>query len=81
MVKKWYIGGDLYGTAREGNQKWIVKSIAQLSAVSEEVTANTQQATELSDSNVIQMKQAVEKINEAKATIMELKKYQEALQK
>ena len=37
---------------QEANDK-IVESIAQLSAVSEEVTVNTQQATELSDSNVI----------------------------
>ncbi len=64
---------------REANDK-IVESIAQLSAVSEEVTANTQQATELSDSNVIQMREAVGKINEVKETIMQLKKYQDALQ-
>jgi len=63
---------------REANDK-IVESIAQLSAVSEEVTANTQQATELSDNNVIQMREAAEKINEVKDTIMQLKKYQDAL--
>ncbi len=63
---------------REANDK-IVESIAQLSAVSEEVTANTQQATELSDNNVIQMKKAAEKINEVRETIMRLKKYQDAL--
>lgn len=64
---------------REANDK-IVESIAQLSAVSEEVTANTQQATELSDNNVIQMREAAEKINKVKDTIMQLKKYQDALQ-
>ena len=63
---------------REANDK-IVESISQLSAVSEEVTANTQQATELSDSNVIQMREAADKINGVKDTIMQLKKYQEAL--
>ena len=45
---------------QEANDK-IVESIAQLSAVSEEVTVNTQQAAELSDSNVIQMREAAEK--------------------
>ena len=63
---------------KEANTK-IVESIAQLSAVSEEVTANTQQATELSDSNVVQMREAAEKINEVKNTIMNLKKYQDAM--
>lgn len=64
---------------REANDK-IVESIAQLSAVSEEVTANTQQATELSDNNVIQMREAEKKITEVKDTIMQLKKYQDTLQ-
>lgn len=63
---------------REANSK-IVESIAQLSAVSEEVTANTQQATELSDNNVLQMRDAAAKITKVKDTIMELKKYQEAM--
>jgi len=63
---------------REANDK-IVESISQLSAVSEEVTANTQQATELSDSNVIQMREAANKISVVKNTIMQLKKYQETL--
>lgn len=34
----------------------IVESISQLSAFSEEVTANTQQATELSNNNVQMLK-------------------------
>lgn len=55
----------------------IVESIAQLSAVSEEVTANAQQATELSDTNVSQIKEAVQKVIGIKDTIMELEKYQD----
>ena len=54
----------------------IVESIAQLSAVSEEVTANAQQASELSDNNVAQLKAAVEKVMMIKDAIMELEKYQ-----
>ena len=54
----------------------IVESIAQLSAVSEEVTANAQQATELSDNNVEQLKEAVRKIMIIYDTIKELEKYQ-----
>jgi len=50
----------------------IVESIAQLSAVSEEVTANAQQASELSDGNVTQLKEAVRKVITIKDTIMEL---------
>ena len=50
--------------------------ISQLSAVSEEVTANAQQASELSDENVAQLKEAVEKIISIKDAIMELEKYQ-----
>ena len=59
----------------QANNK-IVESIAQLSAVSEEVTANAQQATELSDNNVAQLKEAVRKVFVIKDTIMELEKYQ-----
>ena len=55
----------------------IVESITQLSAVSEEVTANAQQASELSDENVVQLKEAVSKVIAIKDTIMELKKYQD----
>ena len=54
----------------------IVESIAQLSAVSEEVTANAQQATELSDNNVEQLKEAVRKVMIIYDTIKELEKYQ-----
>ncbi len=63
----------------QANNK-IVESIAQLSAVSEEVTANTQQASELSDGNVAQMRKASERITEIKETIMKLRKYQKELQ-
>lgn len=65
---------------KEANNK-IVESIAQLSAVSEEVTANTQQATELSDNNVEQLGIAATKITEIKEIIMKLKKYQELIKK
>ena len=65
---------------KEANDK-IVESIAQLSAVSEEVTANTQQATELSDSNVEQLGSAATKITEIKDIIMKLKKYQEIIKR
>jgi len=61
---------------KEANNK-IVESIAQLSAVSEEVTANSQQASELSDDNVRQMKEAAEKIEVVKERIVSLAKYQE----
>ena len=60
---------------KQANNK-IVESIAQLSAVSEEVTANALQASELSGSNVSQLKQAVEKVMIIKDSIMELEKYQ-----
>jgi len=55
----------------------IVESIAQLSAVSEEVTANAQQASDLSDENVTQLKEAVRKIISIKDTIMELENIRE----
>ena len=60
---------------KQANNK-IVESIAQLSAVSEEVTANALQASELSDNNVLQLKKAVEKIMIIKDSIMDLEKYQ-----
>ncbi|MBE5951149.1 MAG: hypothetical protein E7260_06080 [Lachnospiraceae bacterium] len=63
---------------KEANNK-IVESIAQLSAVSEEVTANSQQASELSDDNVRQMNEAAEKIEAVKERIVGLAKYQEML--
>ena len=59
----------------QANNK-IVESIAQLSAVSEEVTANAQQASELSDNNVVQLKEAVNKVMVINDTIKELEKYQ-----
>ena len=58
-----------------------MESIAQLSAVSEEVTANSQQASELSDDNVRQMKEAEEKIESLKEQIIGLAKYQEIIKK
>ena len=54
----------------------IVESIMQLSAVSEQVTANAFQASEISDNNVVLMKEAVNKVNTINDTIKELEKYQ-----
>lgn len=54
----------------------IVESIMQLSAVSEEVTANAFQASEISDNNVELLKEAVRKVNIINDTIKELEKYQ-----
>ena len=54
----------------------IVESIMQLSAVSEQVTANAFQASEISDNNVTLMKEAVNKVNVINETIKELEKYQ-----
>lgn len=65
---------------KEANNK-IVESIAQLSAVSEEVTANSQQASELSDDNVRQMNEAAEKIEAIKGRIVGLAKYQDIIKK
>lgn len=65
---------------KEANNK-IVESIAQLSAVSEEVTANSQQASELSDENVRQMNEAALKITGIKERIVGLAKYQEVIKK
>ncbi|MGN0507474.1 MAG: methyl-accepting chemotaxis protein [Lachnospiraceae bacterium] len=59
----------------------IVESIAQLSAVSEEVTASTHQAGELSDSNTKDLFEAAKKIVEIKETVLQLKKYQDAIKK
>ena len=59
----------------------IVESIAQLSAVSEEVTASTHQAGELSDSNTKDLYEAAKKIVEIKETVLQLKKYQDAIKK
>ena len=65
---------------KEANNK-IVESIAQLSAVSEEVTANSQQASDLSDGNVLQMREAAEKIEKLKEQIVGLAKYQDIIKK
>ena len=55
----------------------IVESITQLSAVSEEVSANVQQVSELSNDNVEQLREAVRRVNVIRDTIMELEKYQD----
>lgn len=55
----------------------IVESIARLSAVSEEVTANATQASELSYNNTEQLNKAVERIDSIKEVIMLLEKYQD----
>jgi len=60
----------------EANNK-IVESISQLSAASEEVTANTQQVSEISNENVSLIKDAVRKVVNIKDTIMVLEKYQD----
>lgn len=65
---------EVYNLMQANNN--IVESIAQLSAVSEEVTANAQQASELSTDNVAQLQEAVNKITHIKDSIMVLKKYQ-----
>lgn len=57
----------------------IVESIGQLSAVSEEVTASTQQATELSENNLKELIEAAEKVMEIKETVMQLQKYEKEL--
>lgn len=59
----------------QANEK-IVENIGHLSAASEQVTANAQQASELSNNNVVQLNEAVSKVNAIKDTIMELEKYQ-----
>lgn len=50
------------------------------SLVEKSVTANTQQATELSNNHVVQMREAEKRISKVKDTIMQLKKYQDTLQ-
>lgn len=59
----------------------IVESIGQLSAVSEEVTANTQQAGELSDSNMRDLFEAAKKVQEIRETVQQLKKYEAVIKK
>ena len=53
----------------------IVDSIEQLSAASEQVSASTQQASELSSKNVAQLKEAAERITIVKEIITQLEKY------
>lgn len=62
----------------ESNNK-IVESIGQLSAVSEEVTASTQQATELSEHNLKELIAATEKVMQIKETVLKLRKYETEL--
>lgn len=69
------LSGEVSNLMKANNK--IVDSIAHLSSISEEVTENAQQASELSNENIMQIKEAVSKIIYIKDTIMELKKYQE----
>lgn len=68
------LSGEVNNLMQANNK--IVESIAQLSAVSEEVTANAQQVSELSDQSVERIQEAVRKVINIKDTIMELEKYQ-----
>lgn len=69
------LSGEVSNLMKANNK--IVDSIAQLSSVSEEVSENAQQASELSSENINQIKDAVRKVIYIKDIIMELKKYQE----
>ena len=61
-------------TLMHANDK-IVDSIEQLSAASEQVSASTQQASDLSCKNVAQLKEAAERITLVKDIITQLEKY------
>ena len=74
-VKASELSGEVNNLMVANNK--IVESIAQLSAVSEEVTANAQQVSEISNESVAQIQDAVCKVIHIKDTIMELEKYQE----
>ena len=69
------LSGEVANLMQANNK--IVESIIQLSAASEQVNANAQQAAELSANNVTQVQQAVQKVISIKDTIMELEKYQD----
>ena len=69
------LSGEVSNLMKANNK--IVENIEQLSAVSEEVSENAQQASGLSNENIAQIKEAVQKVMCINDIIMELKKYQE----
>ena len=73
-LKALELSGEVNNLKRSNGK--IVDSIAQLSALSEEVTANAHQASDLSNENVAQIKNAVRKVINIKDIIMGLEKYQ-----
>ena len=69
------LSGEVSNLMKANNK--IVENIEQLSAVSEEVSENAQQASGLSNENIAQIKEAVQKVMCINDIIVELKKYQE----
>lgn len=71
--------GAIYGKIEEilQSNNVIVDSINQISAVSEEVSANTQQAVELGEDTTRQAKQAQGRMEELLQTVGTLEKYME----
>ena len=69
--------GEIYGKIEEilQSNNVIVDSINQISAVSEEVAANTQQAVELGEDTSRQAKQAQERMGELLQTVETIEKY------
>ena len=55
----------------------IVESITQLSAVSEEVTASTQAASEMSENDLLEMQEVANRVIQVQETVERLKKYQQ----
>lgn len=68
---------DIYGKIEEilDSNNVIVDSINQISAVSEEVSANTQQAVELGEDTSRQAKQVQERMEELLQTVETIEKY------
>ena len=68
---------DIYGKIEEilDSNNVIVDSINQISAVSEEVSANTQQAVELGEDTSRQARQAQERMEELLQTVETIEKY------
>lgn len=54
----------------------IVENITQLSAVSEEVTASTQEASNMSEKDLKELREITSNILELQDTVEQLKKYQ-----
>lgn len=54
----------------------IVESITQLSSVSEEVTANTQQASDMSERNLHSLEDVEQRVTDLQEVVEQLKKYQ-----